>query len=134
MFLVEFFLPAFDNDGTRFPKDEFDRVRRDLTERFGGVTAFMRSPAMGLWADETGHGRRDDLVSFEIMTEALDRDWWRNYREQLGARFRQQEIVMRASSFERCSSRSQPGRRPPSLLAREIATLKTSMDLLVENP
>ncbi len=101
MFLVEFFLPVFDNGGTRFTKEEFDRVRRDLTERFGGVTAFMRSPAMGLWADETGLVRRDDLVSFEIMTEALDRDWWRSYREQLGARFRQQEIVMRASSFER---------------------------------
>ena len=100
MFLVEFFLPVFDNDGVHFPKDEFDRVRRDLTERFGGVTAFMRSPAMGLWADETGQVRRDDLVSFEIMTEALDRDWWRNYREQLGKRFRQQEIVMRASPFE----------------------------------
>ena len=100
MFLVEFFLPVFDNGGARFPKAEFDRVRRELTERFGGVTAFMRSPAMGLWADDTGVVRRDDLVTFEIMTETLDRDWWRNYREQLGQRFRQQEIVMRASSFE----------------------------------
>jgi hypothetical protein len=100
MFLVEFFLPTFDNDGARIPKDEFDRVRRELTERFGGVTAFMRSPAMGLWADDTGEVRRDDLVSFEVMTETLDRDWWRDYREQLGKRFRQQEILMRASSFE----------------------------------
>jgi hypothetical protein len=100
VFLVEFFLPAFDNDGAQIPKAEFDRVRRELTERFGGVTAFMRSPAMGLWADDTGVVRRDDLVSFEVMTETLDRDWWRDYREQLGKRFRQQEIVMRASSFE----------------------------------
>ncbi len=100
MFLVEFFLPVFDNDGAHFPKDEFERVRRELTERFGGVTAFMQSPAMGLWEDDTGLVRRDDLVSFEIMTETLDRDWWRNYREQLAQRFRQQEIVMRASPFE----------------------------------
>jgi hypothetical protein len=34
------------------------------------------------------------------MTETLDRDWWRDYREKLASRFRQQEIVMRASSFE----------------------------------
>ena len=101
MFLIEFFLPLFDNDGARFPKDEFERVRRELTERFGGVTAFMRSPAMGLWADDTGQVRRDDIVSFEVMAETLERDWWRNYREQLGKRFRQQEIVMRANSFER---------------------------------
>ncbi len=100
MFLVEFFLPTFDNDGARFPKYEFDRVRRELTERFGGVTAFMRSPAMGLWEDDAGQVRRDDLVSFEVMAETLDRDWWRNYREQLGKRFRQQEILMRASSSE----------------------------------
>ncbi len=100
MFLVEFLLPTSDNHGAHFSKDEFDLVRRELTERFGGVTAFMQSPALGLWADENGVVRRDDLVSFEVMAETLDRDWWRNYREQLGRRFRQQEIVMRASSFE----------------------------------
>ena len=101
MFLVEFLLPTSDNHGTRFSKDEFDRVRRELTERFGGVTAFMQSPAVGLWEDDSGVVRRDNLVSFEVMAEMLDRDWWRNYREQLGKRFRQKEIVMRASSFER---------------------------------
>ena len=76
-------------------------MRRELTERFGGVTAFMQSPAMGLWEDETGQVRRDELASFEVMTETLDRDWWHAYREQLAQRFRQQEIVMRASPFER---------------------------------
>jgi hypothetical protein len=100
VFLVEFLLPTADNHGERIPKEAFDRVRRELTERFGGVTAFMRSPAMGLWEDEGGVVRRDDLVTFEVMTETLDRDWWRSYREQLARRFRQQEIVMRASSFE----------------------------------
>src|SRR4051812_28295492 len=101
MFLIEFFLPSYDNDGAQIAKAEFDRVRRELTDRFGGVTAFMRSPAAGLWEDDAGVVRRDDLVSFEVMTETLDRDWWRDYREQLGKRFRQQEILMRASSFER---------------------------------
>ncbi len=101
MFLIEFLLPVFDNHGTHFPKDEFDRVRRELTEKFGGVTAFMQSPAVGLWEDETGVVRHDDLVGFEVMAESLDREWWRGYREQLVARFRQQEIVVRASPFER---------------------------------
>ena len=100
MFLVEFLLPTSDNHGARISKDEFDRVRRELTERFGGVTAFMQSPAVGLWEDDSGVVRRDDLVSFEVMAETLDRDWWRKYREQLAERFRQQEIVMRASPVE----------------------------------
>lgn len=101
MFLVEFLLPTFDNDGARFANEEFERVRRELTERFGGVTAFMHAPAVGLWADETGQIRRDDLVGFEVMTDTLDRDWWRDYREKLERRFRQDQVVVRATSFER---------------------------------
>ena len=101
MFLVEFLLPVSDNDGNRIGKDEFDRVRRELTERFGGVTAFMRSPAIGHWADEIGSVSRDELVGFEVMTETLDRAWWRAYRDELEGRFRQEEIVVRATEFER---------------------------------
>jgi hypothetical protein len=48
LFLVEFLLPVADNDGARIPKNEFDRVRRELTERFGGVTAFMRASSFEL--------------------------------------------------------------------------------------
>jgi hypothetical protein len=35
------------------------------------------------------------------MTDTLDRDWWCSYREKLAQRFRQEEIVVRATSFER---------------------------------
>ena len=101
MHLIEFFLPTFGNDSKPFPKSEFDRVRSELTEHFGGVTAFMRSPATGLWADATGDVRHDELVTFEVMAESLDRDWWRKYREQLEQRFDQEEIVMRVIAFER---------------------------------
>jgi hypothetical protein len=99
--LIEFFLPTFDNDAAPFAKEKFDRVRRELTQRFGGVTAFTKSPATGLWADDSGAVRRDELISFEVMAETLDRDWWREYREQLERRFKQEEIVMRVSAFER---------------------------------
>jgi len=101
VFLVEFLLPVFDNHGVHFPKEDFDRVRRELTGRFGGVTAYLQAPAVGLWEDATGDVRHDDLVMFEVMAETLDRDWWRDYRQRLAQDFRQQEIVMRASSFER---------------------------------
>jgi hypothetical protein len=101
VYLIELLLPTSDNDGRRFAKNEFDRVRSELTERFGGVTAFLRSPAVGLWEDETGDIRRDDLAIFEVMADSLDRSWWRDYRERLERRFRQEEIVMRASTFDR---------------------------------
>ena len=101
MYMIEFLLPTSDNAGQPFPREEFERIRRELTARFGGVTAFLRSPAAGLWTDDAGHLRHDDLAIFEVMTEALDRAWWRDYREQLERRFRQQEVVMRATVSER---------------------------------
>jgi hypothetical protein len=101
MFLIQFLLPTRDNAGQPFAKNEFDRVRHELTERFGGVTAYLRSPAVGLWADDAGSIRRDDLAIFEVMVEALDRAWWRQYRDQLEQRFEQDEVVVRATSFER---------------------------------
>jgi hypothetical protein len=101
MYLIEFLLPIFDNVGQHFPRDEFDRIRQELTERFGGVTAYLRSPAVGLWADQAGRVRRDELATFEVMADTIDHDWWRRYREQLERRFRQEAVVMRATSVER---------------------------------
>jgi len=101
MYLIEFLVPVFDNEGRRFDKAEFDDLRRELTDRFGGVTAFSRSPAVGLWADEGGQIRKDDLALFEVMADTLDREWWQDYRKALERRFRQQEIVMRATHVVR---------------------------------
>lgn len=101
MFLIEIYLPTRDNHGRQFPKSAFKQVRNELTERFGGVTAFMRSPAMGLWADRSGEVRRDDIAIFEVMTDAVDRDWWREYRSTLESRFRQDEVVVRSIQIER---------------------------------
>lgn len=47
MRLVQILLPLYDNQHQRFPKAFFDHVREGLTKQFGGVTAFVRSPAVG---------------------------------------------------------------------------------------
>jgi hypothetical protein len=44
MNLVEILLPVRDNAGATFPKSSFDLVKNELTDRFGGQTAFTRSP------------------------------------------------------------------------------------------
>lgn len=100
MYLIEIFLPTYDNSGQQFPKEAFNGVRGQLAEEFGGVTAFLRSPAIGLWADEKGQLRKDDLVIFEVMTDAIDRAWWQLYRKSLEERFRQEEILVRATECE----------------------------------
>jgi hypothetical protein len=99
MFLVELLLPLYDNEGRRFGAGEFDRVRDELAEQFGGVTAFRRAPAEGVWK-EGGEVSRDRVVIFEVMADALDRAWWREYRAQLESRFRQEKLVVRATEFE----------------------------------
>jgi hypothetical protein len=97
MYLVQLLLPTSDNEGRRFPRSAFESVRAELTERFGGVTAFVQSPALGLWKDRTrGTTTRDRMILVEVMTARLDRGWWRRYRLQLQARFRQDSIVARA--------------------------------------
>jgi hypothetical protein len=43
---------------------------------------------------------RDDVVILEVMAEALDRAWWDAYRRTLEARFRQEQILVRATRVE----------------------------------
>ena len=101
MHLVQIFLPLHDNAGMPFAKALFDAVRAELTERFGGVTAFVRSPAAGAWQDEDGAVQRDEVVLVEVMADRLDHRWWAVYREDLQRRFAQDEVLVRASAIER---------------------------------
>jgi hypothetical protein len=101
MHLVQLLLPLFDNDGQRLPEESFTRVRAELTDRFGGLTAYTRAPASGLWQDgDTGRTARDDIVVYEVMTGEIDREWWRRYRDTLERTFRQKELVIRAQSID----------------------------------
>ncbi|MDH5824804.1 hypothetical protein QFW77_17685 [Luteimonas sp. RD2P54] len=101
MHLIQIFLPLRDDDGSAFPKALYESVRRELTDRFGGVTAFVRSAAVGAWEDEEGRVQRDEVVLFEAMTEHVDHGWWAGYRGELERRFRQDEVLVRASAVER---------------------------------
>jgi hypothetical protein len=100
MHLIELLLPLYDNRGERLPSRLYAQLREELVDRFGGLTAFSRSPAEGVW-EEGGERAHDDIVIFEVMSDYLDRDWWRRLRERLETEFRQKEIVVRAREVER---------------------------------
>jgi len=100
MHLIEIFLPLHDNQGSPFGPELLDRVRDDLTERFGGVTAFTRSPAQGTY-DSGDDIQNDDIVVVEVMTEQLDRKWWASYREKLEQDLSQKEIFIREMAISR---------------------------------
>jgi hypothetical protein len=95
MQLIQILLPLYDNAGKAFGEELFGKVRRELTERFGGLTAFTRAPAQGLWQDE-GKTKHDEIVVFEVMVEQLEAGWWRDYRKTLEREFRQDTVVIRA--------------------------------------
>jgi hypothetical protein len=100
MHLVQIILPLRSNAGEKLPRALFDDTQQELARRFGGVTAFTRSPAEGLWETQRAL-KEDDVVLYEVMADALDRDWWEVYRARLEARFGQKEIVVRAHEMER---------------------------------
>jgi hypothetical protein len=95
MHLVQLLLPLYSNSGVPFNKDMFNEVRRDLVERFGGITAHTRAPVDGLW-QQSEQVVREDLVIYEVMVETLEEDWWRDYRARLESRFEQSSLVVRA--------------------------------------
>jgi len=101
VYLVQLLLPVRDNAGNAFPREAFVRVRAELTARHGGVTAYLRSPASGVWRDEQGTVAQDEVVMVEVVVEALDREWWSAYRRDLETRFRQEELLVRALDCER---------------------------------
>jgi hypothetical protein len=100
VYLVQVLVPVYDEKGQPFPGAEFANIRRELTDRFGGVTAYTRAPAEGTWEDDEGRVHHDDVVVVEVMVETLDRRWWSGYREELTVRFRQVELVVRATLME----------------------------------
>ena len=64
MHLVQLLLPIYDNQGMHIAESNFRDVRRELTTRFGGVTAYQRSPAAGLW-------RRDTILARALQVQQL---------------------------------------------------------------
>ena len=98
-YLVQVLLPVYDNDGGHFPTDYYDEVRAKLTDKFGGLTAYTRAPAEGLW-NSGGAVKRDDIVVVEVMAQSLDRAFWADYRRELEELFHQDEIIIRAQTYE----------------------------------
>jgi hypothetical protein len=101
MYLVQLLLPLQDSDGRPFGRGLFDELAEELTRSFGGVTAYTRAPATGLWEERTGQTVRDHIVVYEVMAEKLESEWWAALRQRLEARLDQKELVVRAQEIQR---------------------------------
>lgn len=99
MYLVQVLLPLYDNAAEPLPASLQLAVRDELAERFGGLTAYTRAPAEGLWKEGNVQTHRDDIVVYEVMSPSVDDAWWSSYRRQLESRFRQQQVVVRVQEI-----------------------------------
>lgn len=95
MFVVQIYLPLEKPDGTMVPATVYERVKAELTDRFGGVTAFLQSPADGAWKPTGGEAVHDRIAIFEVMVSDVDTVWWREYREALETELDQHQILVR---------------------------------------
>ncbi len=94
--LVQLLLPVRDNNNRPIPDSAYEEIKRELVIRYGGVTAFTRAPAEGVWAASSGARQEEDVVIVEVMTPDLDTAWWGRFRKQLEKALGQEEIVVRA--------------------------------------
>jgi hypothetical protein len=108
---IEIFVPVADGRAGLYD------LREDLAARFGGVTAFERAPATGLWREDGQEGGqesgqesgqaasaparaqivREPVVILETMADDFDPNWWRAFREGWEARLGQRQLLVRAS-------------------------------------
>ncbi len=95
MVLIQLLLPIDAGRGELLAE-----TRRELTERFSGLTAYVRSPARGSWTAPDGRTEQDDVVMVEVVTERFDRVWWRTYAARLATRFNQERMHVRAVPVE----------------------------------
>jgi hypothetical protein len=99
MVLIQLLLPTTEAAGGD-AMATLAETRRELMEQFKGVTAYVRSPAKGLWTAPDGRTEADDVVMVEVVTEKFDRTWWSTYAATLAHRFHQDTIHVRALSVE----------------------------------
>src|SRR5687767_237246 len=99
MVLIQLLLPAGGGAAGDSPPP-LAETGCELAARFGGFTAYVRSPAKGLWTAPDGHTEQDEMVMFEVVTDTFDRAWWRTYAATLAGRFRQDVIHVRAMPIE----------------------------------
>ena len=102
MVLIQLLLPTSvpAAEGTRDAKAALADTRQELADAFDGLTAYLRSPADGLWTAPDGRQEQDDVVMVEVATATFDRAWWARYAAVLAQRFGQDEIHIRALDIQ----------------------------------
>ena len=98
MVLIQMLLPTKSADKVAFSDDLVRLTRKELVDQFGGVTAYTRAPAAGVWTSPEGNAEEDNVVMVEVLSDRFDTAWWHQYAETLKERFGQETIHIRANT------------------------------------
>ena len=95
MVLIQLLLPTrtSETDNTLKPLIE---TRQELTERFNGPTAYVRTPATDFGAASNSRPEKGSVALVEVVTDSFDREWWRAYARTLAERFTPGDVRWRA--------------------------------------
>jgi hypothetical protein len=96
MVLIQILLPTGATGATPHHATAFGKTREELADKFDGLTAYLRSPAEGVWRSPEGEHELDHVVMVEVVTTTFDVVWWRKYATTLAERFAQDDIHVRA--------------------------------------
>jgi hypothetical protein len=96
--LIQILLPKETGTGQPVPQPWFNEFLRELTDRFGGATSFVRAPGEGLWQSGS-ETERDNIAVIEVIAKDLDPAFWNSLRKRLERDLKQDEIVIRSQEI-----------------------------------
>lgn len=91
---IQIYLPLYDPAGKALPESLYSKIKETLTEKFGGLTMYTRSPAEGLWKEGQENTVKDDILIYEVLAPELDKTFWLPFKEELKKQFKQQEVLI----------------------------------------
>ena len=91
----EIILPLFFNDNTEISGTLMDLTLDELEREFGGVSHELNR-IIGFWKDEKGfrYQEQNTRIFCDVPNEPDSKDFFREYKETLKTRFKQQDIWM----------------------------------------
>jgi len=99
--LIQLLLPLNDSQGTAFSEGLFKDVQVQLTEKFGGLTVYQRSPAEGYWKDGSSPVVQEAMLVHEVLTGNIDEGFWNHLKSTLCKKFKQEDILITSSRISK---------------------------------
>ena len=95
----EIYLPLYYSDGTRIEEEKFELTRKELVDKFGGLTVLPVPPLVGLgfWVFERVLYRDINQIFIVDARDEMEQEaikFFRKYKEKLKEGFRQVEIYI----------------------------------------